>query len=88
MENVRQRIFIFFSIISFNFVINFSCIIMSFLHAPLIFCYFIFYGEIALQPISCTVTMLAAKMFTAKVLMVKIPNKGSQTCYLAIHFQF
>ena len=45
---------------------------------------FIFYGKIALQPISYVVKMFAAKMptikmSTAKMLTVKIPDMGNYT---------
>lgn len=51
--------YVHFSQLRFKkFVIYFSCFILSFL-VTLIFCYFIFYGEIALQPVSCALKMFA-----------------------------
>ena len=45
----------------------------------IIFCYFTFYGKIALWPVSYVVKMFAAKMSTAKMLTVKVPK--TVTCH-------
>lgn len=67
------RYFVFCSRV-FNFVIRFSCFIMSLLvSVPLLFLViFTFYGKIALQSVSDAVKVFATEMLMAKTLLVKI----------------
>lgn len=68
-----------------NFVIHFSCFIMSLLMSLFHILLFIFSNKIASWPISYAVKMLmakmaGAKMLAAKMLTAKVPRTNTNNC--------
>lgn len=68
---------LYFAIKSFYFCYSFN----FFIH----FHYYIFEGKIALWLISYVAKMLVAKMFTAKMLMVEIPDMSCMVLGRLLH---